>query len=292
MVGESMEPRFEQFIRERQYLANVTPSTIEWYRNGLKWLATATPSQDDLKDAVIRMRAKGLKPTGCNSVIQALNSYAHWNHAGSDTKCSSGCSHPKLAHLKVPDIVLPTFTEPQVTLLVAWKPRLKNFCQRRLHLLALVLLDTGCRITEALTLRIRDLDLDNMLVTLDGKGRKQRIVPFSFALRKSLHRFITDFGLKAESLLFASRNKTGLGRRVVLRDIKLLCRKLGFEPPVRTLHAFRHSFALNYLRRGGSVFHLQKALGHSTLEMTRRYANLMTADLQAVHERISLLSKP
>jgi integrase/recombinase XerD len=38
------------------------------------------------------------------------------------------------------------------------------------------------------------------------------------------------------------------------------------------------------------VFHLQKVLGHSTLEMTRRYANLVTTDLQAVHERVSLLS--
>ena len=75
-----------------------------------------------------------------------------------------------------------------------------------------------------------------------------------------------------------------------LRGIKLLCKHLGFAPPARTLHAFRHSFAVFYLRRGGSVFHLQKVLGHSsTLEMTRRYANLVTADLQAVHERISLL---
>jgi integrase/recombinase XerD len=68
-----MEARFEQFIRERQYLANVTPATIEWYRNSLKWLRTESPSQDDLKDAVLRMREKGLKPTGCNSAIQALN---------------------------------------------------------------------------------------------------------------------------------------------------------------------------------------------------------------------------
>jgi hypothetical protein len=48
---------------------------------------------------------------------------------------------------------------------------------------------------------------------------------------------------------------------------------------------------ITYLRRGGSVFHLQKVLGHRSLEMTRRYANLMTANLQAVHERVSLLSR-
>ena len=75
----------------------------------------------------------------------------------------------------------------------------------------------------------------------------------------------------------------------MLRAVKNHCDRLGFQPPARTLHAFRHTFAVNYIRRGGSVFHLQKVLGHSTLEMTRRYANLVTADLQAVHEKVSLL---
>jgi integrase/recombinase XerD len=63
---------------------------------------------------------------------------------------------------------------------------------------------------------------------------------------------------------------------------------LGFTPPARTLHAFGHTFAVNYLRRSASVFHLQKVLGHSSLDMTRRYANLVTTDLQAVYERVSL----
>jgi integrase/recombinase XerD len=282
-----MEPRFEHFIRERQYLANVTPATIAWYRNSLRWLRTESPTQDDLKDAVMRMRAKGLKATGCNSAIQALNSYAHWAYAGSDCKCGSGCTHPKIARLKTPDLVLPTFTDQQIRQLVTLKPKRKY--QRRLHTLILFMLDTGCRISEALTLRVSDLDSENLLVKLDGKGRKQRVVPFSFELRKALYRHCKEFDRKSDSLLFANRTETALGRRNVLRDVKVLCRNLGFTPPGRTLHAFRHTFAVNYLRRGGSVFHLQKVLGHSTLEMTRRYANLVTADLQAVHERVSLL---
>jgi integrase/recombinase XerD len=43
------------------------------------------------------------------------------------------------------------------------------------------------------------------------------------------------------------------------------------------------------LRKGGSTFHLQKSLGHSTLEMTRKYANLTTDDLTAVHQKVSML---
>lgn len=268
---------FSQFIRERQFLSNVSPATLEWYQHSFKWLPNESPSQDDLKDAVLRMREKGLKATGCNSMLRAINAYLRW----------SG-SPLKVPPLREPQEVLPTFTAQQIKMLVAWKPKGKH--QRRLHLLVLFLLDTGCRISEALTLHVRDIDLDNLLVTLDGKGRKQRIVPFSFELRKALFRYITDFKRKPDALLLATRSETQLGRRVMLRDVKLLCWRLGFEPPARTLHAFRHSFGVNYIRRGGSVFHLQKCLGHSTLEMTRRYANLMTEDLQAVHERMSLLS--
>jgi integrase/recombinase XerD len=284
-----MLPRFEQFIRERQYLANVSPATVEWYKNSLRWLPSESPSEEQLKDAVIRMREKGLKPTGCNCAIRAINAYLHWNSPSSAKKCGPGCPHLRVPKLKEPNVVLPTFTAAQIKTLVKWKPKWK--AQRRLHLLILLLLDTGARISEALTLKVRDIDLDNLLMTLDGKGRKQRIVPFSLELRKALFRYITDFKRRPDALLLTTRNETQLGRRVMLRDVKRLCRRLGFEPPARTLHAFRHSFGVNYIRRGGSVFHLQKCLGHSTLEMTRRYANLMTEDLQAVHERLSLLGR-
>lgn len=281
-----MQPHFEQFIRERQYLTNVTPATIEWYRRCLKWLPSECPTQPDLRATVLRMREKGLKETGVNTVLRCVNAYLHWS-SGSERKCGAGCTHPRIQQLREPHLVLPTFTDAQVKRLVAWKP--KGQYQRRLHLVILLLLDTGCRISEALSLRVSDVNFEDLLVTLDGKGRKQRVVPFSFELRKALFRYIGEYR-KPDSLLFASRTETTWSRRNVLRDVKLLCLKLGFTAPCRTLHAFRHTFAVNYLRRGGSVFHLQKVLGHSTLEMTRRYANLVTTDLQAVHERISLLS--
>jgi integrase/recombinase XerD len=175
-----------------------------------------------------------------------------------------------------------------VMLLVTWRPR--STYEKRLHLLVLFLLDTGCRISEALVVRVAEVDLDNLLVTLDGKGRRQRIVPFSVELRRAIDRFVREYHRTEYDLLFASRTGTLWNRRNILRDVKELCRSLGFAPPNRTLHAFRHSFAVNYVRRGGSVFHLQKVLGHSSLEMTRRYANLVTSDIQAVHERVSLLS--
>jgi integrase/recombinase XerD len=223
------------------------------------------------------MREKGLKATGCNSAIRAINAYLKW----------SGSPH-RVQYLREDHRVLPTFSLLEVQKLLRYRPRPRNRCQRRLHLLVLVLLDTGCRIDEVLTLRVADCDLDNLLFTVTGKGRKQRKIPFSFELRRHLTRFLVD--RNPEQLIFATRHERKLGRRNVLRDVKLHCQRLAIAPPERTLHAFRHTFAVNYLRKGGGVFHLQKVLGHSTLEMTRRYANLLTEDLQAVHQKISLLA--
>lgn len=283
-----MSNRFEQFIKERQFFTNVTPTTIEWYRRCLKWLPSENPSLEDVRAAVMRMREKGLKETGVNTVLRCVNAYLHWN-TGSDRRCGAGCTHVRVPKLKEPRTVMPTFTEAQAKQLIGWKPR--NRYERRLHLAVLLLLDTGCRVTEALSLRVRDVDLDNLLVTLDGKGRKQRVVPISMELRRILYRYCKDFARTADGLLFATRDETMVARRNVLREVKQLCLDLGFTPPARTVHAFRHTFAVNYLRRGGSVFHLQKVLGHSSLEMTRRYANLSTVDLQAAHERVSLLAR-
>lgn len=281
-----MLPRFDQFIRERKYLHNVTARTVEWYENSLRWLPCEMPTQEQLNSTVVRMREKGLRETSVNAALRCVNAYLHWS-SGIDGKCSPGCSHPRVRRLKEPRLVMPTFADAQVKRLIAWKP--KGRYERRLHLLVLFLLDTGARITEALNLRVQDLDFENLLVTLDGKGRKQRIVPISVELRRAIFRY--QAAPASDALLFPADTGRALGRQNVLRDVKALCKDLGFAPPARTVHAFRHTFASNYLRRGGSVFHLQKVLGHSSLEMTRRYANLVTTDLQAVHDRLSLLSQ-
>ena len=261
-----MYPRFDQFVRERKYLMNVSPATISWYKHAEKWLPNESPSEQELKAMVIRMREAGLKPTGANAAIRAINAYLRWSE-----------SPHKIPQLKEPYTVMPTFSDTQVSSIIKHRPN--QPVSQRTHILALILMDTGARISEILALRWSDIDFDNMLLTLHGKGNKDRIVPFSHELRKRLFKFPNNDGYlpKVNGILFP------VGRCAVLRSVKIMCRSLGFEPPKRTLHSFRHTFALNYVRRGGSVFHLQKALGHSSLEMSRRYVALSTDDMKASH---------
>ena len=75
-----------------------------------------------------------------------------------------------------------------------------------------------------------------------------------------------------------------------VRAFKGVGKHLGITGVRFSFHTLRHTFAVNYIRNGGSVFHLQKILGHSTLVMTRRYCELQVEDLQKVHQQYSLLA--
>jgi integrase/recombinase XerD len=152
-------PKFQQFIRERQYLHNVSPATVSWHTHNLKWLPSESPTDEELKQVVIRMREKGLRPTGCNSAIRSINAYLKW--LGSPLK---------IPQMKEPNHVLPAYTPQQVQLLLGWKP--KKTTGYRLSTFIAFLADTGCRIDEALSLYWKDVDFDNLLVLLHGKGSK------------------------------------------------------------------------------------------------------------------------
>ena len=270
-----MNNPFERFIQERTYLKNVSPRTIDWYRESFRWLNNPEPAQSDLTDLVIRMRQRGLKATSCNNRIRAVNAYLKWK--GSELH---------LQKLKEPAHIMPTYSLDDIHRVMAWKP--VSWYDKRLQLLLLTLADIGCRIDEALSLRWADIDFDNLLMTLQGKGDKQRKIPFSMELRKHLFRFHGRSG-SVNTLVFPSRAGTKWSHRNCHRDVRRLCVRLGIIAPERLLHSFRHTMASNYIRRGGSVAMLQRVLGHTTIQMTMRYVHVQTEDLSKNHERITLL---
>jgi integrase/recombinase XerD len=156
--------------------------------------------------------------------------------------------------------------------------------------MALLILDTGMRLKEVLSLRVGDIDLDNLLITIrDGKGGKQRVVPISVELRRVMFKYTST--LAPSGLVFYSRDGARLLQNNVRRDFKTVCTRLKISGVKGGFHVLRHTFAVNYVRNGGDVFRLQRVLGHADLSMTRRYVDLQTADLQAVHDGLSLLTR-
>jgi integrase/recombinase XerD len=281
---------FSQFLDQRRYLKNVTPSTIEWYETAFKALQRAHATLDpaltktSLQQFVVCVRQRGVKPISCNTYIKALNAFCLWLHEE-----GHATERTELPLLKVEKRVIVTLTDEQMRTLLTAKP--KRFDAWRLHALVCLLLDSGLRIEEALTLRRSDLDFDNLLVTVFGKGRKERRVPFSFELRKVLFRYdqVRLRQCPRCELFFPSRQGTSWDQRNSLRGLHILQEK--FNLPMFGWHRLRHTFATNYLRQGGDIVRLSMVLGHSQITTTQRYLHLLTEDLSASHQKVPILNR-
>lgn len=281
---------YELFVKERRYLQNVSQKTLEWYKYSFRAFAPhlkAVPLESlalrqALKAGVVAASCSNLQPSSINDYLRAMNAFLRW--------CRDEGHLPeliKLDYLREEQKVIPTFAPQQIERLLAWKPR--TFAEHRLSALVALLLDSGMRISEALGLLKSDVDFDNVLIRVRGKGGKHRTVPMSFELRKVLFKF---FRRQDSDLAFPTRTGTRCIARNLLRDFHWLAKELKITGVRFSPHSFRHTFAISYLRNGGNALYLQRILGHSTLEMTNRYVrSLGIEDLQAVHDRLTLLRR-
>jgi integrase/recombinase XerD len=285
-----MEVLYEQFIREKEYLLNVSPRTLDGYRWAWKAFEPTlkgkpTVSKADVLVRVAELRSRGLSTVSVNTYLRSINAFCSWM-----LKEGHSPTLLKIPRLREENKVLQTFSDAQVAKLALFRPATSS--ADRSHVLACLILDTGIRINEALSIeRSRDVDLDQLLVKIrEGKGGKERVVPFSVQMRRMLFRHMGRHRPEYGDLLFFAGKGERMVQRNALRDFKLVCRRLSINGVRCSFHTLRHSFAVAYLRNGGDVFRLQRILGHAKLDMTRRYVNLRTEDLQAVHQWLSPLA--
>jgi integrase/recombinase XerD len=265
----------QQFITERRYLKNVTPKTIIWYEQAFKSFAGAIDSREAIVQRIAELRERGVQAVSVNSWLRVINAYWKWN--GQDIK---------IPRLKEEQKILATFSTEQVKSLLTFRPKGTN--ATRVHTLACFLLDTGLRIDEGRTIQPADVDFNNLLVTVMGKGKKQRRVPISFEGRKILFRYVQQ---NPRRYIFGTRNQTACTIRNLQRDFAQLCRKIGIAGVRCSFHTLRHTFSVFYLRKGGNLFYLSKILGHTSVKTTERYLQTLgIEDLQKVHDGLSLLS--
>ncbi len=292
-----MQDLFEQFFKEKQYLKNLTPKSISFLKQSLKALVRflgeiepADLNKTRLGELVVKMRESGLSPKGCNTYISGINSYLSWLYENGHT-----AEHLRVKLLKEERRAIKTFSDEQIKALVSWKP--KDFYEWRLYAIVNLLLDTGMRIEEAFTLKMEKTDFANLLITIMGKGNKERILPMSIEMRKVLWLYLKVRKAPGD-LLFCNRSGGKCHYNDLLRDFKKLCDRLKITGVRCSFHTLRHTFAVRYVRSfatltgsaENSLLHLQRMLGHETLQMTRRYVELQPEDLQQAHAKISILN--
>jgi len=153
--------------------------------------------------------------------------------------------------------------------------------------LILVLLDTGIRLSELVSIGLSDIDYSNGNIRVLGKGNKERMVRIGKTAQKALWRYLMYRPNNARQELWLTEEGKPLGSSGLQSLIKRLKQRAGVNGN-GSIHRFRHSFALNFLRADRNVFNLQYLLGHSDLDMVKRYtATLGMEDALKAHERAS-----
>ena len=149
------------------------------------------------------------------------------------------------------------------------------------------LYSTGARVSELVALDVGDILESEGLVRLQGKGRKERIVPIGDIALDAIRRYRLNLPIQRSGVhrqaVFCNRRGGRLTSRSVARIVTLYSSRLagGAVSP----HTLRHSFATHLLDEGADLRSIQEMLGHASLRTTQRYTHVATDQLLTVYDR-------
>lgn len=147
-----------------------------------------------------------------------------------------------------------------------------------------LLYSSGLRVTELVSLKLEDINLEAGFLRVLGKGSKERVVPVNIRAMERIKKYIIQqrpeiLKKKRSSYLFVTRRGGPMTRQRFWQIIKTLGRRLGIEV---SPHTMRHSFATHLLEGGADLRSLQKMLGHSDISTTQIYTKVTTDRLKKV----------
>lgn len=255
--------------------------------------------REDYKPSRMNGDRSPYKSTTMKNAWCAVRSLFGWAHE------ELGIARPDLA-IRQPEASYPEiipFTEQEIRDLIraaeysklAQPGNRKNFRMKRRsgkrdRAIIMLLLDSGMRVTELANLCIRDLNLvsGEAYIKPENSARKNkaRTVFMGAAAQKAIWGYLNGRNNpEGEEPVFLSVNGKPMNRN----SIRLVISKLGRKAGIAACypHKFRHTFAIQYLRNSGDVFTLQRILGHSTLDMVKRYLAIADVDAASVHRRAS-----
>ena len=147
---------------------------------------------------------------------------------------------------------------------------------------------TGIRVTELITLKISDVNMQ-MGVILCRDRNKERVIPFGTAARKALSRYLNGtrnamLENKTSDILFANCSGQPMSRQGFWKLIKYYAKKADIKADI-TPHTLRHSFAAHLVENGADLRSVQEMLGHSDISTTQIYANLNHSHIREVYAK-------
>lgn len=154
-----------------------------------------------------------------------------------------------------------------------------------------LLYGTGARVSEVVGVALSDLDFDEELILLTGKGAKQRLVPLGASLNRALRAYLEPRG---RDVLLGSKKSTRVflnvrGGTLSRQGIDLIIDKralvVGIDRARISAHVFRHSCATHMLAHGADIRVVQELLGHASIATTQLYTAVSVTTLQREYHR-------
>ena len=279
----------QDFLAEKSR-EGLSPHTLSYYRIALHKLVTFLENEigagcaiEDVQSAHLRRYMasiqESLSPGGVHARLRAVRAFCNWL-VEDGTLAVSPMRRLRLPRLPVEELQVVT-TEMLRKLLRAAKSSAKPL---RNEAILLTLFDSGLRASELVALKTCSVMTGGFLHVVQGKGRKDRVVPVSRSVVKALHRYMRlERPASGLDTLLLGHGGEGLTRSGLTKLLNRLCQDARIDQ--FSAHAFRRGFVVAYLTNNGDPFSAKRILGHSTLTMVDRYAAMGVEDLKTVHYR-------
>jgi integrase/recombinase XerC len=152
-----------------------------------------------------------------------------------------------------------------------------------------VLYSSGIRVSELVELSMADIDLQEGVLRVKGKGRKDRLTPIGSQAIKALQRYFEMRAVDGKSQasgserVFLNKHGESLSTRSVRRKLDKYLVSAGLDPGISP-HTLRHSFATHLLNNGADLRSVQELLGHQSLSTTQIYTHLTTQRMKEAYD--------
>ena len=272
------------------YLAverRMSAHTIDAYRRDLDALSQWSETQgagvldlhaEQLRAFIAAEHRRGLSPKSLQRRLSACRSFYGWNvrHARLAVSPAAGIRAPK-APRKLPQVLDPDEVKALVEVPTDVPLGLRD------RALLELFYSSGVRLSELCALRWHDLDLAGGLVTVLGKGSKQRSVPLGSYARNALQEWRASTGAAGDAPVFPGRGGAPITPRAVQLRLRQLAQRQGLFKRVHP-HLLRHSFASHILESSGDLRGVQELLGHADIATTQIYTHLDYQHLAKVYD--------
>lgn len=185
-------------------------------------------------------------------------------------------------------LYLPIFLSVEEVEKLLQRPNVRNTRGLRDKAMLELLYATGLRVSEMVSLRIKDVNLDDGFLLCQGKGGKERIVPLGHSARKAVQKYLEKARfklLKEESeFLFLSQQGKPFTRQGFWKMLKGYAIEAGLDAKISP-HVLRHSFATHLLERGADLRSVQLMLGHSQITTTQIYTHVSRKQIRRIYEK-------